>query len=247
MRAPLQHWLAGVFGYVPNYVTEKGAEAMLAVAAAARIPLRVGARVERHYADIVAFTSESPEQFLDVLHYAIQTGNPSVESLDRLLVYGGSAWTATNQGLQRRVGPSAQQAFDVASLPDDVASEELQHAWINAYSREPDASDAWDHAIKAVEAILIATVVPNQHDSTLGHVIGHLSSQGHLWALVLPGPDNDYSVAPLVTMLRMLWPNPDRHASPQDRRTPSLEEAQAVVHLAVTLVQWGRDGQILKK
>jgi hypothetical protein len=48
-------------------------------------------------------------------------------------------------------------------------------------------------------------------------------------------------------MLRLLWPNPDRHGSPQNRRTPTLQEAQAVVHLAVTIVQWGREGQIVRK
>jgi hypothetical protein len=40
-------------------------------------------------------------------------------------------------------------------------------------------------------------------------------------------------------MLRLIWPNPDRHANPNHRRTPSTEEARAVVHVAVTVVQWG--------
>jgi hypothetical protein len=40
-------------------------------------------------------------------------------------------------------------------------------------------------------------------------------------------------------MLRLLWPNPDRHGGTNSRQ-PSLDEAQAVVHLAVTIVQWAR-------
>jgi hypothetical protein len=164
-----------------------------------------------------------------------------------MLDCGGSAWTATDSGLQRRVDPTARGAFDAASQPVDVASEELTHAWRRAYDREPDASDAWDHAIKAVEAILIPIVVPNQAKPTLGHVVNHLHSQGHLWQLSLLESNEDYSVEPLVAMLRLLWPNPDRHGSPEHRRPPTLVEARAVVHLAVTIVQWGRDGQILKK
>ena len=36
--------------------------------------------------------------------------------------------------------------------------------------------------------------------------------------------------------------NPDRHRGGASWRAPELEEAQALVHLAVTLVQWGRRG-----
>jgi len=46
-------------------------------------------------------------------------------------------------------------------------------------------------------------------------------------------------VAPLVSMLRLMWPNPDRHGG-ESSRQPSLVEAQAVVHPAVTIVQWAR-------
>lgn len=251
LHQPIRHWLDGAFGCPSGHFSSLSARTttMLAVAATCRIPLTAAARDSQLYGEIVRFCRSDSDQFLDVVHATIQLTQEywPVDPLEQMLVCGGSAWRATKTGLQRRVDPVAQEAFDNATRTQDVASEELQHAWIKAYGREPDASDAWDHAIKAVEAILIDTVVPNQHDPTLGHVIGHLASQGHLWTLVLPGPNNDYSVAPLVTMLRMLWPNPDRHASPQHRRTPSLEEAQAVVHLAVTIVQWGRDGQILKK
>ena len=36
--------------------------------------------------------------------------------------------------------------------------------------------------------------------------------------------------------------NPDRHGDLQQRHTPSLEEARAVVQLAVAIVQW--DGTV---
>jgi hypothetical protein len=50
----------------------------------------------------------------------------------------------------------------------------------------------------------------------------------------------------LVVMLRLVYPNPDRHQG-QQRRAPTIEEARAVVHLAVTIVQWGREGLIVKR
>jgi hypothetical protein len=51
--------------------------------------------------------------------------------------------------------PAAHDAYERAVAPQDVAGNELQEAWARALGRHPDASDAWDHAIKAVEAVLI--------------------------------------------------------------------------------------------
>jgi hypothetical protein len=202
--------------------------------------------------DLLVHCNNDQDVCLDIIdgclrftHY--QLGH--ADDLRRLLADGGSVWTVSANGrsLQRAVEPQAQEAYEAASSPADTASDELVEAWSNAYGRVPDASDAWDHAIKAVEAILIPIVVPRQDKPTLGHVVSHLGSQGGLWKILLPGPNDDYSVEPLVAMLRLLWPNPDRHGSPQHRRLPTLQEARAVIHLAVTIVQWGRDGQILKK
>jgi len=46
-------------------------------------------------------------------------------------------------------------------------------------------------------------------------------------------------------MLDLIWPNPDRHGGTHNRLV-TLDEAHAVVLLAVTVVQWGRAG-VLKK
>ncbi|WP_448642774.1 hypothetical protein [Geodermatophilus sp. URMC 63] len=45
-------------------------------------------------------------------------------------------------------------------------------------------------------------------------------------------------------MLRLMWPNPDRHAT-GSRRTPTQEEAQNVVHLAVLIVNWVRSDALV--
>lgn len=170
------------------------------------------------------------------------------DSLDEILQLGGSIWQVAPDGrsLVRRVDATAQEAFRGASSPGDVASAELKEAWTAVYGRNPDASDAWDHSIKAVEAVLIPMVTPAKAKATLGDVIGSLNSQGALWKLVLRGHDDTQSVAPLVTMLRLMWPDPDRHGSGTSRK-PSLEEAEAVVNLAVAIVQWARAGALSKR
>jgi hypothetical protein len=189
------------------------------------------------------------------LYLKSQWNYDSVESnekflqLNELLRLGGSVWKVGDNGRQlvRRVDLTASEAFAQAEAPGDAASTELAEAWVRAFSRNPDASDAWDHSIKAIEAVLIPIVVPKQDKPTLGHVVSHLDRQGHLWKLLLPGPNDDYSIEPLVAMLRLVWPNPDRHGSAAKRRTPTLDEASSVVHLSVAIVQMARNGQIVRR
>jgi hypothetical protein len=47
-------------------------------------------------------------------------------------------------------------------------------------------------------------------------------------------------------MLRLMWPNPDRPGG-RGSRQPSLAEAPAVAHLAMTIVQLARAGVISKR
>ena len=57
---------------------------------------------------------------------------------------------------------------------------------MEAYGRQQDASDAWDHAIKVVKAVLIDVVVPKKTNPNLDHVLlGHLQRQGNLLRVVI--------------------------------------------------------------
>jgi hypothetical protein len=200
---------------------------------------------------VTAIIATDPEIMLDVVDAALHLDrflDEAYDQLDEILRLAGSVWEINpdNNCLIRRVDPTASKEFGKASLPSDVASTELRDAWVAAYGRNPDASDAWDHSIKAVEAVAIPIVTPAKAKATLGDVIGSLQSQGSLWQLELHGHDDSRSVAPLVSMLRLIWPNPDRHGGSASRK-PSLSEGQAVVNLAVTIVQWARAGALSKR
>ena len=78
-----------------------------------------------------------------------------MRALDRILEQGDSIWRATERGIELRVDPTVVAAFEEATAQPDAVSEQLAEAWTQAYGRQPDPSDAWDHAIKAVEATLI--------------------------------------------------------------------------------------------
>jgi hypothetical protein len=190
---------------------------------------------------------DSGERLLDVVHVVIQVRPADYERVDALLSDGGSAYAATERGIEDRVDATAQRAFDAAINPRDQASAELSEAWSKAYGREPDQSDAWDHSIKAVEAVLRPIVCPNDTKATLGRIIGLLGSTTDPWKFLLRGQDRDYSVDALVDMLKLMWPDPNRHGSATPEPPATFEEARYVVQLAVTIVQWGRNDQMVKK
>jgi hypothetical protein len=152
------------------------------------------------------------ERFLDVLHCTLQLPTQKekrTERLEALLASGRSVWRATGKGLERRVDATATAAFEQALKPQDAASKELSEAWAKAYARGSDASDAWDHAIKAVEAMLRGTISPNNTQATLGTLIRDLGNGAHKFKFVLT---NDLGgVHTLLAMLQLMWPNPDRH------------------------------------
>jgi hypothetical protein len=171
----------------------------------------------------------------------------SADNLRLILAAGGSVWTVSpnNRSLQRAVDSQTQAAFELATSSADVASSELREAWANTYGRSPDPSDAWDHSIKAVEAALRPIVCPNHTRATLANVIGELRTGQ--WKLNVRGRARDNSIQPLIQNLELLWPDPNQHGSPTPELPATREEAAAVVQLAVVIVQWARDGQIIRK
>jgi hypothetical protein len=251
---PLRYWIDSWLGGDPGSWSDINGGPRLAAAIRADVgPLR-GQKLT------VRVVTESlwaqPDLMLDAVDAALHLYQPlpgnitemRLTDLDEILSLGGSVWRVDfdRHRLIRRVAATAQADFENASSPDDMASTELQDAWAAAYGRNPDPSDAWDHSIKAVEAALIPIVIPRKDKATLGDVVGSLNAQVSQWDLALRGHDNSRSVAPLVAMLRLIWPNPDRHGSDSSRK-PSLDEAQAVVSLAVTIMQWVRAGVLSRR
>jgi hypothetical protein len=204
---------------------------------------------------IDAHIAQGDEELLDVVHatlIAIRMGDkayarPPYEEVDRLLAAGWSAWTATENGLVHRSEPTAQAAFERASGTPNTASNDLREAWNKAHARDGDPADAWDHSIKAVEAVLIPIIVPKKDKPNLGDVIGQLRGQPHLWKLGIRGQTRAHSIEPLVAMLTLLWPDPNRHGSPTPEAPATPEEGRALVNIAVTIVGWARDGLIVRK
>jgi hypothetical protein len=158
----LEYWAEEVFGYrgTPQ------ADARLVHAATLAVHATLSnKRASDMMHDLISYCKRNEDSFLDLIDYLLSTsrGDSRCHGLEHSLSLGGSAWMAVKgEGLKRRVDAVAQESFDVAVTPADLASEELKQAWDRAFSRGSDASDAWDHAIKAVEAVLIPIVAPSR-------------------------------------------------------------------------------------
>ena len=245
LKTPLRSWLEVRFGFSAFYASIDETALLHEVAVASG--LTVLGKGSHLLTSFFAACESDDDAYLDALDALLAfSKNNGANQLERLLALGNSAWRvrADARGLERRVDHTATAEFLAAAAPADSASEELKAAWNAIYGTSPDPSDGWDHAIKAVEDALIPLVVPNKAKATLADVAGQLKASPSKWHLDLnPGADPDHAVATLEGMLRLMWPNPDRHGG-AERQAPELAQSAAVLHLAVALVQWARDSRL---
>ncbi len=236
----LVYWLEGEFGYRGRARINEAL--VVSVALACEVEVRPGVN-PTPMRQLLNVATADDIVMLDVLDTTLARGTRvAPNSLRTLLADAYSVWTVRQDesGLERRVTGPAGEAVRLAASPADDASTELSEAWARAYGTKPDASDAWDHSIKAVEALLIPLVVPNKARANLGDALGQMKANSERFRF---GPVA--GAESIEQVLRLLWPNPDRHAG-VERRVPSIEEARGIVHLAIAVVQWMRDGLIVK-
>lgn len=211
---------------------------------------RLEVEIESHctsYGALMRWAEADPDQFLDAVEGALLKASPEeVRDLRDIFHQCGSAYTVDDDGhhIIDVVLPETTQSREKAVSVADAASDELHEAWVAAFGRSPDPSDAWDHAIKAVESVICPVVEPKRAKPTLGTSISALAAdEGRHWKCLFPGIDKDQDVRPLVQTLRLIWPNPDRHGPV--KRKPTLPEARAVVVQATAIVQWHREGPVV--
>jgi hypothetical protein len=248
LRRPLTRWLENMYTVTPDMLAPEMDEAALErLAALLRIDLR-GTDGYGMLSGILAWIGDDDERLLDVIHYTLQIPTRMTkrwDELEILLAYGGSMWTATGKGLQRRVHPTALEAFDTVIAIPDKASDHLARAWTGAYGRNSHPASAWHHSIEAVEASLGPVVCPNNPPATISQIIDELKTGR--WKLEVRGQARDYAIDPLVQMLELVWPDPNRLDSAISEPPATRDEARAVVQLAVAIVQWSRGGQIVMR
>jgi hypothetical protein len=73
------------------------------------------------------------------------------------------------------------------------------------HALRPDPVKAYAQAIKAVESAAHALVEPRNAKATLGTMLGHLRSNRGRFSLVIPGPNGNGDVEPLIACMTLLW------------------------------------------
>jgi hypothetical protein len=189
--------------------------------------------------------------FLDLVDYVasklslMEDPKRAARTLTQMLDEAGSEWTLDytlgRYGLVRRVPPETQAAAERVMSTSDKAAQHLRIAWHAVYGRQPDPSKGYGEAIKAMEVVTIPVVCPANPRATLGRVIKDLKAKPGKWAVNLKHPDPERQVETVADMLDLIWKGQsDRHGDPDPDAPISVtqEQAEAAVHLAVTVVQW---------
>jgi hypothetical protein len=171
--------------------------------------------------------------------FMLTKGKGQPGKLAAILNEGGSAYRVVLRGsayrLERRVAEGAQLAAEHAMREGDAGAL-LAEAWSAAYGRDPDAEEAYEKAIKAVEQSAIPVVTPSDRLATLGKVINVLKTQKD-WALPLTDQAGAHDPEAVLHMCQQLWlGQPSRHGA-NGYRKPTQQEAESAVLLAVPLVQ----------
>lgn len=192
---------------------------------------------------------------LSMLDFLLWKGVPDGEwqqELADILYQGGSIYqvapTDRRPGLERRVEQSVENVAQQALARGDSASELLSSAWSATFGLDPNPSHGYRNAVRAVEAVAVPLVVPNDPQGTLGKVVSHLDQARDQWEFALQTRrDGDPSVQTVIDCMGTLWTSHyDRHVTNGVPLHIGAREAEAALPLAATLVHWLQQG-FLKK
>jgi len=224
-----------------------------------RLQIDVGQRDQSVYQYIVS----DPVTFLDAVDYVLSFLHDrasacsaaeqddiygTVANLVIILREASSAYTVSHAWqLETRVDETAEQAFQAAVEHEQHSSELLKQAWASTFKRDPDPGKAFRASVLAVESVATELFTPK--DRSLGKAIAHLRDTMETWTVAGLDDKQQASGATLLAMLRTVWENDQRHVGeggkPPDPATQ--EEAEAVLFLAVTIVQWFERGFVRKR
>lgn len=178
---------------------------------------------------------------------------PRLAALDVRLALAGSAWKVGTRddhwGLERRVPEGVQEAADHVVTTAGSAGALLSEAWHAAFGVRPDPEEAYEKAIKSVEAAATHVVEPKNRDATITSIAAVMRNQGD-WALEITDRQGVHFKTLILDMTTALYKGqPSRHGAKDatNYRKPTQGEAEAAVMLAVPLVQWFHTGAVARR
>lgn len=155
-----------------------------------------------------------------------------MQVINPILVESGSKWVAiVNDGtavLEERVDATTADAFNTAISASNDSSTFLKKAWGYAFGRNPSPSEAYNYAIKAMEAAAWPVVTPNNNSATLGHILGEMNARPENWHTKITEQQTNLGSVMIANAMQLVWEgHTDRHgtASPVDVTQDSAEQA----------------------
>lgn len=173
-----------------------------------------------------------------------------LDALGVLLERCGSAWRIGTRdgywGLERRVPEGVQEAADHVATTTGSAGALLSEAWHAAFGVTPDAEEAYEKAIKAVEESGAKVILPKNPKATLGTMIATMRPHGD-WALEITDSNGNHFNDLVLRMCEALWQGQGSRHGGNGYRKPTQGEAEAAVMLAAPLVQWFHAGAVARR
>lgn len=160
--------------------------------------------------------------------------------LNTYLQLGGSVWEASEsaepgrwQLSLRALGP-VRESIEATMPLSERAHRHLLRAWSKLAGRGPEPTNAYREAVRAIECVAKPIVTPDDAKATLGKIVPAMRDAPTKWTFTLGDPSTVASMAGAVW-----YSQHDRHGT-DDPEAPidvSPEEADAAVHLAISLVR----------
>lgn len=251
-----EHLATPLWAWVSDYLADPGLVTQLGIEFRVVLPHTDTRSGHSEAIRLIGQTSSNDGGFfLDVVEYVLEmkcrNGRhradwQGAKVLEHILELANSAYRVKEDcsGLEERTTPEVQQQVQaVVNAATGSAGDHLAAAWNEAYTRKPDPVKSYSESIKAAEAALAQHVSPQNAKQTLGTMIRDINAKPSKWKFAMNDSPNADGVQMVLAIMRQLWEGQtSRHGGVGPTRPETVEEAQAAVHLAAALVQFGVSG-----
>lgn len=190
---------------------------------------------------------------LDVIEAMLATCYPPnlsqmMQVINPILLESGSKWIAVdNDGtavLEERVDATTTEAFNTAVAASNDSSDLLKKAWRYAFGRNPSPSEAYNYAIKAMEAASWPIITPNNNSATLGHILGEMKTHPEKWHTKISEKQTNLGSETVASAMQLIWEgHTDRHGTANPVAV-TQEAAEQAVFTTVMICDYFNRGYV---
>jgi hypothetical protein len=171
-----------------------------------------------------------------------------MEVINPILVEAGSKWiVVVNDGtavLEERVDATTAEAFNAALGAANESPTFLKKAWGYVFGRDPSPSEAYNYAIKAIEAATWPIITPNNNSATLGHILGEMKAHPENWHTKIVEQQANLGSVMIANAMQLVWEgHTDRHGTAAPVAV-TQEAAEQAVFTAVMVCDYFNRGYV---